>query len=46
MLGAECQRSVLFSEEDFGDDGHEAEVLFRIGPISLVSLENAVSFQV
>jgi L-2,4-diaminobutyric acid acetyltransferase len=45
MLGAECQRVVLFSEEDFDCDGHEAEVLFRIGPISLTSVEKALSLQ-
>jgi len=43
MLGAKCSKSVLFSEEDFDGDGHEAEVLFRIGPISLASIENIVS---
>jgi L-2,4-diaminobutyric acid acetyltransferase len=34
QLNAKHQESVLFSEEDFENDGHEAEVLFRIGPIS------------
>ena len=32
-LGATMSRETLFQEEDFGDDGHEAEVLLRIGPI-------------
>jgi diaminobutyrate acetyltransferase len=45
ILGAEVSMGVLFSEEDFGNDGHEAEVLFRIGPISLVSLRNVVCLQ-
>ncbi len=34
ILKAKYVQSVLFSEADFGNDGHEAEVLFRIGPIS------------
>ncbi|HSV49004.1 MAG TPA: GNAT family N-acetyltransferase [Candidatus Acidoferrales bacterium] len=38
LLDTGCSRSVLFSEADFGGDGHEAEVLLRVGPIGLVSL--------
>jgi len=34
ILNAKCQKTVLFKEEDFENDGHEAEVLYRIGPIS------------
>jgi L-2,4-diaminobutyric acid acetyltransferase len=34
MLGAGYEESVLFSKEDFGNDGHETEILFRVGPIS------------
>jgi L-2,4-diaminobutyric acid acetyltransferase len=34
MLNAKCQKRVLFKEEDFENDEHEAEVLYRIGPIS------------
>jgi L-2,4-diaminobutyric acid acetyltransferase len=41
ILGAECTTSILFSEGDFGYDGHEAEVLFRIGPISLDQLKQS-----
>ena len=33
-LNAPLESRVLFSEADFGGDGHEAEVLYRIGPIS------------
>lgn len=40
MLNADAFKSVLFSEEDFENDGHEAELLYRIGPIALVSLKN------
>jgi L-2,4-diaminobutyric acid acetyltransferase len=32
-LGAAMSRETLFLEEDFGDEGHEAEVLLRVGPI-------------
>lgn len=34
LLNAKCERKVLFNKEDFENDGHEAEVLYRIGPIS------------
>jgi L-2,4-diaminobutyric acid acetyltransferase len=34
VLNAKCEKKVLFTEEDFENDGHEAEVLYRIGPIS------------
>lgn len=34
MLNTKCERRVLFKEEDFENDSHEAEVLYRIGPIS------------
>ena len=34
MLDAELHESILFSEEDFEGDGHEAEILYRIGPFS------------
>ncbi|MCW4005968.1 MAG: diaminobutyrate acetyltransferase [Candidatus Bathyarchaeota archaeon] len=34
QLHARCEETLLFSEEDFGNDGHEAEYLLRIGPIA------------
>ncbi|MCW4017857.1 MAG: diaminobutyrate acetyltransferase [Candidatus Bathyarchaeota archaeon] len=34
LLNAKCEKTMLFSEEDFENDGHEAELLCRIGPIS------------
>ena len=34
LLKAECLETLLFSEGDFEFDGHEPEVLFRIGPFS------------
>ena len=37
LLNAKCEESILFSEEDFENDGHEAEILYRIGPINLAS---------
>lgn len=39
LLKADCKTNILFTEEDFENDGHEAEVLYRIGPISQVSLK-------
>jgi L-2,4-diaminobutyric acid acetyltransferase len=40
LLGANLETTLLFSEEDFGNDEHEAEVLFRIGPISQSKLKS------
>ncbi len=40
QLHAPLERSMLFSEADFGSDGHEAEMLYRIGPISKNVLQN------
>ncbi len=34
MLETNCEETLLFSEEDFENDGHEAEILCRVGPIS------------
>ena len=34
LLNTKCEKRTLFNEEDFDNDGHEAEVLYRIGPIS------------
>jgi L-2,4-diaminobutyric acid acetyltransferase len=33
LLKTKCTESMLFNEEDFENDGHEAEILYRIGPI-------------
>jgi L-2,4-diaminobutyric acid acetyltransferase len=44
MLDTGCSRRVLFSAADFGGDGHEAEVLFRVGPIGLVSFGGMQNF--
>jgi L-2,4-diaminobutyric acid acetyltransferase len=34
LLNTKYEKRTLFNEEDFEYDGHEAEVLYRIGPIS------------
>jgi L-2,4-diaminobutyric acid acetyltransferase len=34
LLNTQCQESIMFSEKDFGDQGHEAEILYRIGPFT------------
>lgn len=33
LLNTECIKEIIFSEKDFENDGHEAEILYRIGPI-------------
>ena len=38
LLNTNCEKRVLFDKEDFENDGHEEEVLYRIGPISRVEL--------
>ena len=42
LLHAKCEKKVLFSKEDFENDGHEAEVLYRIGPISRSELKSSL----
>jgi len=39
LLDTKCQKKVLFKEEDFDNDGHEAEILCRVGPIAENKLE-------
>jgi len=34
LLKTTCEESLLFSEDDFENDGHEPEILYRVGPIS------------
>jgi len=34
LFSTKCEETLLFSEDDFENDGHEAEFLFRIGPIT------------
>ena len=45
LLNTKCEENVLFSEEDFENDGHEAEILYRIGPISQIEVKNLASIQ-
>jgi L-2,4-diaminobutyric acid acetyltransferase len=37
LFKSNCEKSILFNEEDFENDGHEAEILYRVGPITLES---------
>ncbi len=39
LLNTQCKENLLFSEEDFENDGHEPEVLYRIGPIYKTELQ-------
>jgi L-2,4-diaminobutyric acid acetyltransferase len=41
ILNSTCQRKILFSEEDFGNDGHEDEILYTIGPIKNLERVNS-----
>jgi L-2,4-diaminobutyric acid acetyltransferase len=34
LLKTRCEESLLFSEDDFENDCHEPEILYRVGPIS------------
>jgi L-2,4-diaminobutyric acid acetyltransferase len=45
LLDAGVEERLLFSEADFEFDGHEAEVLLRIGPISKSALERLLLAQ-
>lgn len=40
LLNANHSEWVLFSEADFENDGHEAEILHRIGPIRWICTDN------
>ncbi|MGD2066204.1 MAG: diaminobutyrate acetyltransferase [Candidatus Bathyarchaeota archaeon] len=44
FLNAKFQKKVLFNEEDFENDGHEAEILCRIGPIAQNKLKTTKNF--
>ncbi len=43
MLHAGCHEELLFSQADFGNDGHEEEVLYRIGPIKQEEIKKEFS---
>jgi L-2,4-diaminobutyric acid acetyltransferase len=38
ILNSLYTEQTLFTEQDFGNDGHEAETLFRVGPIEMTRL--------
>ncbi len=40
LLNTKCEEKVLFNEEDFENDGHEPEILYRIGPIYRTEVKN------
>lgn len=42
LLKTNCEKRTLFSQEDFEKDGHEEEVLYRIGPISKEELKKQI----
>ncbi len=42
MLHTRCSERLLFSEHDFGDNGHESEVLYRVGPISKYAVASLI----
>jgi L-2,4-diaminobutyric acid acetyltransferase len=42
LLNTKCKKKMLFKEEDFENDGHEAEILYRIGPISQNKLKQVI----
>lgn len=45
MLNTQCQQDVLFNEDDFENDGHEPEILYRIGPIDKSAVDYFVAQQ-
>jgi len=45
LLNTQCVEETLFNEEDFENDGHEAEVLYRAGPISPEVLKTVKIFK-
>ncbi len=41
ILSAKYQEKILFSKEDFESDGHEEEILYKIGPIHTFQATNS-----
>jgi L-2,4-diaminobutyric acid acetyltransferase len=41
LLNAKYEEKIFLTAEDFENDGHEPEILYRIGPIDTNMLENA-----
>ena len=44
LLETKCEERLLFSEDDFENDGHEPEILYRVGPIHQSVLESNMQF--
>ena len=44
-LNAKFEKKILFKEEDFENDGHETEILYRIGPIAQSKLRTTEIIQ-
>ena len=45
LLKTGCEENILLSAEDFEDDGHEPEILYRVGPISKTEIQTLVYTQ-
>ncbi len=45
LLNANFEKKVLFDEKDFENDGHETEILCRVGPIPQKNLETTKIIQ-
>jgi len=44
LLKTKCEESMLFNGDDFENDGHEPEILFRVGPFSTEQVNNTMLF--
>ncbi len=44
LLKTKCEENMLFNGDDFENDGHEPEILFRIGPFSKEQVNKTMRF--
>ena len=44
LLKTQCDESMLFSGDDFENDGHEPEILYRVGPFSQEQVNRTILF--
>ncbi len=44
LLETKCEASMLFNGDDFENDGHEPEILFRVGPFSQEQVNKTMLF--
>lgn len=44
-LNTKCEETLLFDEKDFENDGHEAEVLYRVGPLSQAKVKSLIDIK-